>query len=1421
MKAQWLVVLVVFASLVLISTWPVSAQGPEPTPTPPAGEQGQPPESTPDLVPLSAPSDLDLVPPMRQPKGRTTAPVLPGPLALGAPGFSLRYERTFGLTERAYFDDSAHINGAYGLGTSGTNLWVAECEGRRALNYTSGGAFVKQIGKAGYRYVNGTTIECFADVGVDAAGNIWAVDRSASHAIQFDAAGNRIRELGQMWTRGKGSNQFDDPWGIAFDTAGNIYVSDGNNHRLQVFRSNGAYLRTIGAGTPGKLNSQFNGPRHIAIDSSNFLYIADSNNHRVQIFNVSNPAAITFVATLGVPGVAGADNAHLNSPQGVAVDVARGRIYVADANNKRVQVFNRVTRAYLTTVSIPSYTSDVAVDSAGNLYVSEPWFDRDEVRQFNSGLVYVRTYGTTGVPYLSNGYLYNRPSGLAIAPDGSIYIGESGGRRLIKLNSAGTVQWIKGAPGDWGRDNNHFTYVEDVTLDSSGRVYAVDRSNHRVQIYNPDGTYYATLGTGSGSGSLQFSNPYGAAVDSAGRIYVADTNNHRVQVFSSTRAYLATMGVTGVKGSDNGHFDSPRDVHVDSVGYIYVVDQNNHRVQVFNSSRVYIRTIGVSGVLGTDFAHLQYPTAVTTDAFRRAFVADQWGGRVQVFDSNGAYLTTVGGTGGTRTGSMSSAEAVATDAAGNLYVAERENHRIQKLAVGVPGWTQVNINGLGDRSNVSVSTLAPFGSYLYAGTNQSGTTGAQLWRKGVIGAWTAVSTNGFGDASNLAIEHLAEFNGNLYAGTAAWNYAANQSLGIQIWRSSNGTAWSRIALPGLDPTNGEIPHLIVFENKIYFSTWSNTTAHGAEIWRSDTGDSNTWVRVLANGNGNAHNSGIPALEGYNGYLYAGVYNRDTSASPSTSTGGQVWRTDDGTTWSAINTNGFGDPQNYAVRSFAVLGGQLYAGTANYSYATGTSTGGKIFRCTVCDGSDWSAVMTNGFGDTNNQNVNGLIAFDNALYAVTSNSQTGMEVWRTFNGTSWAQVAVDGFGDSNNRSSFYSNNLAAFNGALHLGTNNTAHGGELWRLAAASKSTTTALTSAPNPSLQGSTVTFTAVVTSTSGTPTGTVTFKEGTTLLGSGTLSAGRATLKIWSLPVGSHAITAQYNGDSTYAGSVSPVRTQVVNLPPIIKVENEDIRIQYDLWRGIAASGANGGTYRSSNHAGDTAAFRFTGPAITWVTKRGPDQGQAQILVDGVLKGTVDLYSPTVQMNYPRAISGLTSAAHTLMIKVLGTKNASATAANVVVDALIVGTTTTQDNSPSIVYSKWGGGTNGLASGGSYRFSGTAGSAAAFRFVGTSVEWITLKGPGYGKASVYIDGVLKGTYDLYQPTLQWQAVIPFTGLKVGIHTIEVRPLGTKNAASTGVAVLVDAFRGPVTPLASALETGAVASARSPAFLAYEGLLTY
>ena len=234
---------------------------------------------------------------------------------------------------------------------------------------------------------------------------------------------------------------------------------------------------------------------------------------------------------------------------------------------------------------------------------------------------------------------------------------------------------------------------------------------------------------------------------------------------------------------------------------------------------------------------------------------------------------------------------------------------------------------------------------------------------------------------------------------------------------------------------------------------------------------------------------------------------------------------------------------------------------------------------------------------------------------------------------------------------------------------------------------------------------------------------------------------------------------------------------------------VHYDGWRGVFDKDALGGAYRTSRTAGESATF--TTPkvsAFTWRSREGPRQGRARIIVDGRSRGTVDLYSPTPGS---RSVSftGLARTAHTVEVRVLGTKAAASTGMWVALDAFTyhAGRGIAEESSPQVRFDSWGGSSRRTASGGTYRHSAAGGAALHLDFTGRRITWVTATGPAFGRARVVIDGVAH-TVDLYRPQLHWRVAMSFAGLASTEHHLVIRPLGRKDAASRSTKVVVDAL---------------------------------
>lgn len=344
------------------------------------------------------------------------------------------------------------------------------------------------------------------------------------------------------------------------------------------------------------------------------------------------------------------------------------------------------------------------------------------------------------------------------------------------------------------------------------------------------------------------------------------------------------------------------------------------------------------------------------------------------------------------------------------------------------GARPIAIDGFGDSGNFAIEAMEVFNGKLYAGASNFG-AGATVWRREDGGNWTRVIEPGFDaayGANNGIVFDMFVFKDQLYAGTGFWQ--PNTTAG-QIWRTSTGNTWSRVAADGLgDPNNTGFTTMTSFDGMIYAAALNDVA--GAEIWRSGTGSAGNWQPVVTDGfgGGSAYHV-ITSLTVFQRQLYAAL-----EASPGT--GAQVWRSANGTDWTQVSEDGFGDVDNYQTGGAAVFRGQLYVTTLN------DVTGGQLWR--TRDGTRWEQVIGDGFGDAGNRKIESLVVYNGALYALANNPVAGVEIRRSIDGLSWTQVNVDGFGEGGTFSGLWSNGPTVFQGKLLLGSSGP-FGGAIWQL----------------------------------------------------------------------------------------------------------------------------------------------------------------------------------------------------------------------------------------------------------------------------------------------------------------------------------------------------------------------------------------
>ncbi len=237
------------------------------------------------------------------------------------------------------------------------------------------------------------------------------------------------------------------------------------------------------------------------------------------------------------------------------------------------------------------------------------------------------------------------------------------------------------ALGSEGTAPGKFKNPRDIALAPDGTLYVADTGNHRIQHLSPDGEVLQVWGTFSNSAENQappgtFYEPWGIAVGPDGSVYVADTWNHRVQKFTAEGQFITQWGYFG-QGESGAAFWGPRDILVSPDGRVFVSDTGNKRIAVFDPDGNFITQFGSPGLLKGQFDE---PVGIAIGPEGKIFVADTWNQRVQVFkaDENGLQFTPlrqwdiIGWYGQ----SLDNKPYLAVDDEGYVYVSDPEGYRI-------------------------------------------------------------------------------------------------------------------------------------------------------------------------------------------------------------------------------------------------------------------------------------------------------------------------------------------------------------------------------------------------------------------------------------------------------------------------------------------------------------------------------------------------------------------------------------------------------------------------------------------------------------------------------------------------------------------------------------------------------------------------
>jgi uncharacterized protein (TIGR03663 family) len=275
---------------------------------------------------------------------------------------------------------------------------------------------------------------------------------------------------------------------------------------------------------------------------------------------------------------------------------------------------------------------------------------------------------------------FQRPRGLALAPDGTIFIADTENHRIQHLDRTGSPINVWGSfSGQDPASSPPATFNEPwgIAIGPDGSIYVADTWNHRIQKFNSQGEFITSWGYfGQAETPFAIWGPRDVVVDAAGRVLITDTGNKRVVIFDSDGNYINQFGSFGFTP---GQFDEPVGMALDDQGHLYVADTWNQRIQVFepdaNGSFRSLTSWEVHAWFGTSLDNKPY---LTVDQLGRVYTTDPEGYRVLVFTPEGEIINFWGdyslGSDG-----FGLAGAVAIDPQGGVWVSDTGNSRIMRF----------------------------------------------------------------------------------------------------------------------------------------------------------------------------------------------------------------------------------------------------------------------------------------------------------------------------------------------------------------------------------------------------------------------------------------------------------------------------------------------------------------------------------------------------------------------------------------------------------------------------------------------------------------------------------------------------------------------------------------------------------------------
>ena len=265
--------------------------------------------------------------------------------------------------------------------------------------------------------------------------------------------------------------------------------------------------------------------------------------------------------------------------------------------------------------------------------------------------------------------------------------------------------------GKKGSGDGMFEYPLGVTVSDRDEIVVTDQLNHRVQVFDGNGTFLRSFGR-KGENDGEFNHPFGIAINKDRNIFVADSDNHRVQILSWEGRHLGSFGG---KGSLDSQLADPWGLSLDSNGNVIVADKGNKLIKIFTPDGRFVMKIGGQGSFrfpvycvqcgeyfilldsgehcikvfnregnfqykfgkqGEGDGEFNYPCFLSVTQSKHLLVCDRRNHRIQVFELNGKFVGKFG-TNGSKLGEFKYPFSVTVLSNDQIVVCDKDNHRIQ------------------------------------------------------------------------------------------------------------------------------------------------------------------------------------------------------------------------------------------------------------------------------------------------------------------------------------------------------------------------------------------------------------------------------------------------------------------------------------------------------------------------------------------------------------------------------------------------------------------------------------------------------------------------------------------------------------------------------------------------------------------------